>query len=165
MLLRILLLTVVMIAGVCGALIGAILIATGDGPVAGLIAGIVGLPVAVLSLLGIIRLNRRYQEQQLEEVLRDPTEIVARWPSDKGEVILARRGLFIGRNFHAFGGYQKLRDIDLTADGRTLRLEFAIVGADAPQRIEVEVAPDVVEVLREFFAEHRGGPRRAAPGQ
>ena len=156
MLLQMFLMVMVMIAGFSGVVVGSILMATGLHLVPGLIAVLVGLPVGVASLRVIIRLNREYQEQHLQAVLRDPTEIVARWPTDEGEVILAQRGLFIGRAYRPFNaGYQKLKDIDLTADGRTLRLEFDIVGAASSQKVEVEVAPEVVEVIREFFAKHR----------
>ena len=81
-----------------------------------------------------------------------PANAAADVPDGHGD---DRRILGGCRRLDPDGGYQKLKDIDLTADGRTLRLEFDIVGAASSQKVEVEVAPEVVEVIREFFAKHR----------
>ena len=153
MLLQMFLMVMVMIAGFSGVVVGSILMATGLHLVPGLIAVLVGLPVGVASLRVIIRLNREYQEQHLQAVLRDPTEIVARWPSDAGEVILARRGLFIGRAYLPFdAAYQRLKHMHLAADGRTLHLQFRSIGAQAALSREVEVAPEAVPAIREHLA-------------
>lgn len=63
---------------------------------------VIGLPLGVLCLRWIIRLNRRYQDDQIAGVLADPAQIVARWRIGADELILAERGLIVGRAYYAF---------------------------------------------------------------
>lgn len=150
--LRILGFAVAMILGASGVLVGGILIAIGESVVAGWSALLVGLPIAVVAGLQVVRLNRQFQDEQLAAVLRDPSEIVARWHADGREVILARRGLFLGRAFHPFAAaYQALEHIHLSPDGRTLHLAFTNIGADSTLTREVEVPPDALSKIQSFL--------------
>jgi len=103
----------------------------------------------------LLRLNRKYQADALAAVLADPAEIVARWASAAGEVILARRGLFVGPSFHPFAaGYQRL--VHASLDGRELVLEFDHVGAEGPLRRTVIVAEEAVAAVAGFVARRAG---------
>lgn len=143
MLLKIVAAAIAMILSFGVGLSGALYLAAAPAPdrLLGTLAAILGLGVGVVSLERLIRWNRDYQDQHLAAVLADPTEILARWPrgsDDPGEVILARRGLFVGRAFHPFdGGYQSLARAEVQGD--TLVLTFRSIAPPPNDRPEVRV--------------------------
>ena len=151
MLLRMLGLATAMTLGLSAVLIGGIVIAVGrDVGVGALVLGI-GVIVAPVCLVRLVRLNRKYQADALTAVLADPSQIVARWASAAGEVILARDGLFIGPSYHPFAaGYQRLLHASL--DGAELVLEFDVVGAESEVSRRVAVPEAALAVVKEFVA-------------
>ncbi len=153
---QIFLLAIVMLAGLSAALIGGIMLAVGDAAgTGGLLLGL-GVPLAVVCLVKIVALNRRYQDEARAAVLADPAEIVARWGEGDDERILAERGLFIGRDFLPFNAaYQALASARLI-DDHTLELEFTNIGADGSLRRVVQVPPAALPAVRGFVA-RRGG--------
>lgn len=148
---RMFVLAIGMILGFSAVLIGGVVIAVGRDVAMGVVVAAIGVPVAVGCLVGLVRLNRRYQADALVAVLADPSQVVARWGSDEGEVILARRGLFIGPSYHPFAAaYQVLTSAALV-EGR-LVLEFANIGADGSQTRSVAVPEPALAVVRGFVA-------------
>lgn len=153
---RMFLLAIGMVLGFAAALIGGIVIAVGrDVGVGAVVAGL-GAPVAGLCLVQLLRLNRKYQADALAAVLADPAEIVARWASAAGEVILARRGLFVGPSFYPFAaGYQRL--VHASLDARELVLEFDNVGAEGTLRRTVSVPEEAVAAVAGFVTRRSAG--------
>ncbi len=142
-------LAIVMVLGLSAVLMGGVMVAVGREVVTGALLAGVAAPVTVVCLVRLVRLNRKYQDDALAAVLADPREVVARWASAEGEVILARRGLFVGPSFYPFaGGYQRLQRAAI--DAGQLTLEFATVGVASPVRRTVAVPEAALEVVREF---------------
>ena len=105
---------IVLLVAPVGAVIGAVIVDSGRDVALGLLLGLAGVALTILALVRVIRLNRAYQEHHLAEVLRNPAEIIARWQTHEHEVILAERGLFLGRAYLPFNAaYQRLRPYDL----------------------------------------------------
>ncbi len=144
LILKIAIAALTMILGLGAGLSGALYLAAAPAPdtLLGSLAAGLGLAVGVVSLIKIVRWNREYQDQHLAAVLQNPAEILARWPRGGGkpgeEVILAERGLFVGRAFHPFdGGYQSLTRAELRGDALTLT--FASIAPPPNDRREVQV--------------------------
>ncbi|MBK7827456.1 hypothetical protein [Nannocystis sp.] len=148
---RMFLLAIAMILGFAAMFMGGVMIAVGREVGTGVIVAGLGTPVAVLCLVQLVRLNRRYQEEALLAVLADPAQIVARWQDGGSEVILAERGLFVGRAFSPFrAGYQLL--VRASLDGSRLSLEFANIGANGNLTRTVTVAEAALPAVRAFVA-------------
>lgn len=148
---RMILLAIALVLGLSAVLVGSIVIAV-EGEVA-IGAAVIGLGVVVAAgcLGALVRLNRKVQADALAAVLADPGQIVARWASAAGEVILARGGLFIGASHHPFAaGYQRL--VSASLEGRELALEFEIVGAESTVRRGVTVPESAIAAVRGFVA-------------
>lgn len=144
-------LAIATILGVSAGLMGGIVVAVGEQPVLGAALLVVGVGVAVWGTVWIVRLNRRWLDEQRAAVLADPAAIVARWGSGPGETILAERGLVVGRGFHPFAAaYQSLQAAQLV--GHTLVLEFKNVGVDSTIRREVAVPAEALAAVRGFVA-------------
>ncbi len=153
-------LAIVMILAFSAALIGGILIAVGREPMFPVGLVVVGLSLGAMCVRWIVWLNRRYQDEALAAVLANPVEIVARWWVGRDEVILAQRGLFVGRAYYAFAAaYQRMIGLHLSPDGRRLILEYSNVAAEEVHTREVEVTPEVVPAIQAFIA---GGAGRSA---
>ena len=116
---------------------------------------VVGGPiVALYSLRQVLILNRRFQHEAWEAAIADPSSIYARWTDAEGrELLLAKSGLFIEKNYHAFAeSYSRLSSIRI--DGGTLHIELEVGPSsealtqtkqvDVPEsvRSEVEAAVD-----------------------
>ncbi len=152
---KIFLLTFPMLAGFSAVLIGGMMIA-----IHGLSAGnaslvALGLPLGVVCVAAIVRLNRRYQDEARAAVLANPAEILARWGAGPNERILAERGMFLGKDFLAFkAAYQTLVRARLV-DDCTLELELSNIGVDSTLRRAVEVPPEALPAVRAFVARWR----------
>lgn len=132
--LKILGLSVLMILGFSGILIGCILLSIGraDDFMAALIALAGGIIVGPLCLYGIIKLNTQFQEKALETVLENPEQIVFRFPytDDKKEVIITNQALFIGKRQHPFRSfYENL--VALRQEGQTIIFDFEVTDGDS----------------------------------
>jgi len=148
------LLTIAMILGFSGVLVGGIMIAAGPALIGALVAGL-GAPVGVLCLVAIVRLNRRYQDEARAAVLADPAQIVARWQDGANEVILAERGLCVGRAFYPFrAGYQQLVHASLA--GSRLTLGFSNIAVTSEIRQSVEVPEAALPAVQGFVARVSG---------
>lgn len=153
---KIFLLTFPMLAGFSAALIGGMLTAIHGISFGSASLVALGLPLGVVCVVAIVRLNRRYQDEARAAVLANPAEIVARWGTGPNERILAERGLFLGKNFVAFKSpYQSLERARLI-DDRTLALELSNIGADGTLHREVDVPPEALPAVRAFVARWRG---------
>lgn len=156
MLLKILGHSILMILALSGALIG-VFMAIAE-PRHALVAwpiGLVSLFLGIRSLIRIIQLNRAYQDHHLEEVLRNPAEIVARWLDGEREVIVAHRGIFLGRDYAPFAaGYQRLVSIAFDRDRGELRAGFSSI-APAPNdkpSMTLQVPAEAREAIAAFVA-------------
>ncbi len=153
---RIFLAAIVMILGFGALLNGGIMLAAGIDPWICALVLVLGSPLAIGGLVLMLRFNRAYQDGHLAAVLADPSQIVARWQVGADEVILAYRGLFIGRAYHPFAaGYQTLQSMRFSADERRIHFEFSNIGADSSLSRELEVTPEVVATIREHLARVR----------
>ncbi|MEM7155617.1 MAG: hypothetical protein AAF799_22395 [Myxococcota bacterium] len=87
---------------------------------------VTGVLTGGLCLRQVIVLNRRIQHEAWEAAVADPSSIYTRWTDDEGrELLLAKSGLFIGKNHHAFTEfYSQLAGIRV--DGLKLEIELSV---------------------------------------
>ena len=130
-LLKMLGLSILMILGFAGILIGSMLLCIGrtDDFILGRITLVGGIIAGPFSLYGMIKLNKLFQEKELKMVLEQPEQILFRFThnDDKKEVIIARQALFIGKSHYPFNSfYEKL--VALQQEGNELIFEFKANG-------------------------------------
>ncbi|MEZ4454828.1 MAG: hypothetical protein R3B09_35585 [Nannocystaceae bacterium] len=161
MLLRLVLWTIVLLAALT-AVIAGVAIAASEGALAfGVAVAILGLTLSALALARMIHLNRAYQDQHRQAVLDHPSEIIARWTTAKHEVILAERGLFLGRDYLPFNAaYQRLRALSLDAGDERLHLDFDTVADVDPPPVAVPIPAEHRAAVR-AFVDHVTGRRSA----
>lgn len=144
--------SIVLCVAPVGVLVGAVLLDQGVGDLVGVALIVAGVALTILALVRVIRLNRAYQDHHLAEVLRNPAEIIARWQTPEHEVILAERGLFLGRAFLPFrAGYQRLRGASLSDDDARVTLVFDAIGKVPPPPRTLTVPPEQRAAVRAFI--------------
>jgi len=164
LLLKLLLLSITMILGFSAVFIGGMFAYVSGERVLGSGLIVVGLVVGVGSLRILIRLNRAYQEEHLLEVLADPQQIRARWQDPRGEIILAPRGVFIGRDYFPFASpYQRLAELSFDAETGQLFVAFDSIAPPPNQRptLTLEVPADVHGSVVAFAEELAGEGTRS----
>ncbi|MCA9660660.1 MAG: hypothetical protein KC486_20125 [Myxococcales bacterium] len=165
MLLKLLLFAIVMILGFSATLGGA-LMASASGDAIGWVISLVGLVLGIYSLVRVVQINRGYQDHHLDEVLGNPSEIIARWPDpapgEDREIIVAVRGVFLGRDFAPFaGGYQSLAAITFDRASGALHVEFSSIAPPPHDRPTLDLAvPEAArDAIGDFVDTIRDGPR------
>jgi len=160
--LKLLLFSILMILGFSAVFIGGMVTFIGEETVPGIGLVVIGLVSGVGSLRIIIRLNRAYQDEHLLAVLADPQQIRARWQDQRGEVILAPRGVFVGRSYYPFAApYQSLAEFSFNAESGRLFVAFDSIAPPPNQRptLTLEVPGDAHASVVAFADELRqGGP-------
>lgn len=145
LLLKLILLAIVMILGFSAVFIGGMVIFVSEALVPGIGLLVIGLVVGVGSLRVLLRLNRAFQDEHLEAVLADPQQIRARWQDRRGEVILAPRGVFIGRSYYPFAAsYQRLAELSFDVETGQLFVAFDSIAPPPNHRptLTLEVPAD-----------------------
>ncbi len=108
-LLKIFLLAIVMILGFSAVLIGGMLLFIGRAHdfMPAIICLFGGLAVGLLSLWYIIRFNRQFQDNELEEVLKHPERIIAQFvDTETGKnIIISEAALFVDKQHHPFSSF------------------------------------------------------------
>ncbi len=156
--LKMLLLAMLMIVGFSMVFIGGMITFAGEHTLPGVGLLVVGLVSGLGCLRGLIRLNRAFQDQHLEEVLADPQQIRARWQDTRGEVILAPRGVFIGRSYYPFAAsYQSLDEFSFDTHTGRLFVAFNSIAPSPNQRpsLTLEVPGDSRDAVHAFADELR----------
>jgi hypothetical protein len=164
MLLKLLLFAIVMILGFGAGLSGA-LMAAATGDALGWGISVVGLVLGIYSLVRVVQINRGYQDHHLDAVLANPDEIIARWPDPSPdtdrEIIVAVRGVFLGRDFAPFaGGYQSLARVDFDRASGALHLAFTSIAPPPHDRptLDLEVPEAARDAIGGFVDTIRDGP-------
>lgn len=153
LLLKLILLAIVMILGFSAVFIGGMVTFVSEEVVPGIGLIAIGLVVGVGSLRILLRLNRAFQDQHLEAVLADPQQIRARWQDRRGEVILAPRGVFIGRSYYPFAeSYQSLAEFSFNAETGQLFVAFDSIAPPPNHRpiLTLEVPADARRSVAAF---------------
>ncbi len=158
LMLKLILLAIVMILGFSMVFIGGMVTFIGADTLPGLGLIVVGLLSGVGCLRLLLRLNRAYQDEHLQAVLADPQQIRARWPGERGEVLLAPRGVFIGRSYYPFAGeYQSLEEFSFDPESGQLFVAFRSIAPPPNDRptLSLKVPDDARDAVLAFADELR----------